>query len=76
MKRKSLARNQADLGTHEDPFTRLALWATAGRAGVPMGIFSGSADAAESARAKWYRYNVVGSDLMMLTTGAAALRGC
>jgi 2-keto-3-deoxy-L-rhamnonate aldolase RhmA len=30
--------------------------ATAGRAGVPMGIFSGSADAAESARAKWYRY--------------------
>lgn len=47
--------------------------AAAERANVPMGIFAGSAEAAAAARAKGYRYIVAGSDLTMLSTGAAAL---
>jgi 2-keto-3-deoxy-L-rhamnonate aldolase RhmA len=49
--------------------------AAAARHNVSMGIFAGSAAAAESARAKGYRYVVVGSDLTMLSIGAAALLG-
>ncbi|MDQ1548573.1 MAG: 4-hydroxy-2-oxoheptanedioate aldolase [Microbacteriaceae bacterium] len=49
--------------------------AAAERHNVPMGIFAASAESAESARAKGYRYVVVGSDLTMLFTGAAALLG-
>ncbi|MGO4692589.1 HpcH/HpaI aldolase family protein [Glaciibacter sp. 2TAF33] len=70
-----------DLGTPgelgSEPMKQAAavIEAAAARAGVPMGIFAGSADAAESVRAKGYRYIVVGSDLTMLTAGAAALLG-
>jgi 2-keto-3-deoxy-L-rhamnonate aldolase RhmA len=52
-----------------------AIEAAAGRHDVPMGIFAGSAESAETARAKGYRYIVVGSDLTMLSAGAAALLG-
>lgn len=51
-----------------------AIEAAADRAGVPLGIFAGSAPAAERARAGGYRYVVVGSDLSMLSAGAASMR--
>lgn len=62
-----------DLGSEPMQQAAAVIEAAAERADVPMGIFAGSADAAESARAKGYRYIVVGSDLTMLSTGATAL---
>lgn len=45
----------------------------AARAGVPMGVFAGSAAAAAAARGKGYRYIVAGSDFAMLSAGAAGI---
>jgi 2-keto-3-deoxy-L-rhamnonate aldolase RhmA len=70
-----------DLGTPGDSISLpmqqavAAIEAAAERHNVPMGIFAGSAESAETARVKGYRYIVVGSDLTMLSTGAAALLG-
>jgi 4-hydroxy-2-oxoheptanedioate aldolase len=70
-----------DLGTPGDlgsgPMQQAAagIEAAAAKFDGPMGVFAGSVDAAESARAKGYRYLVVGSDLTMLSAGAAALLG-
>lgn len=52
-----------------------AIEAAAARAGVPMGIFAGSADAVADARARDYRFIVAGSDLTMLLAGARATLG-
>ncbi|MCH1883972.1 aldolase/citrate lyase family protein [Agrococcus sp. ARC_14] len=49
-----------------------AIEAAAAKAGKPMGVFTGTADAATAARAKGYRYIVTGSDLSMLSAGARA----
>jgi len=49
--------------------------AAASRAGVPMGIFAGTADAVAAARTKGYGYIVAGSDLTMLMAGARAALG-
>lgn len=70
-----------DLGTPGDldsePMKKAlaVIESAAERAGVHMGTFSGSVESAQAAVAKGYRYIVVGSDLTMLSIGAAGLRG-
>ena len=70
-----------DLGTPGDQSSPAmadaiaAIESAAERAGVPMGIFAGTAAQAEEFRARGYRYIVTGSDITMLSHGARGLIG-